>query len=628
MRLEIRTLRLLVVVLSGLIALPQIGRAQNDTITLGPAVMTFSALAEKLSIEGRTVQCATGLRGGAVFVCLRNRSWQKAQSLLGAGLDVRFHTVEGHPNTWLLERDPAVAARETRWRRQFAEYVRDQALKEAAPAAPYLRQSFNQVLEQAISLKIEVEKIRRIDPDLKEPASQELVRRYYYVEGIYADPVGWVCAFFARRVTTEQVLAALSGEQPVQPVDSHQFVNGRAAVSTLTSYLDGLTQTETVTDREAIRADIARFSSNDFRIGFRHRFLLEKMVFRSVAIDGAAREVGRDSLQDSRDVDVELATPELYGMLGVEAAAFEKEARARSANFMAKEPAKQEFDINRTSETTSLSQVVEAWSRQTHGEAVMELAPYREYILLPPRDIIFKNGDVIPAVLRTSLAKFYAARKDIYNDVWACDEQDGVLFVRSQLSFLDRARPLPMGSLLKLEANCTITPDETSGFMTALPLDALVKFHRSIDSSQAAAMDLGETYRGLDIASVVEARPLLLLLGSLSPGNLASVTAQLAKTGKVQIPLTAFAPSRLVDLATELKAHQLNDIGPTDISYRGALLPDFTALLRGWSLTIRWIKRRGASDGLSLSMTIPASKPGGTPENVCEVTIPGLRIGR
>src|SRR5205823_678703 len=87
--------------------------------TIGPGVFTFPEIARQLSVDGRVVRIHPGLENSAALVYLKERPWSKARALLSAGLDLRFRPVQGHEKRWEMDRDPVVAEREARWRREL-----------------------------------------------------------------------------------------------------------------------------------------------------------------------------------------------------------------------------------------------------------------------------------------------------------------------------------------------------------------------------------------------------------------------------------------------------------------------------------------------------------------------------
>ncbi|MFN3689302.1 MAG: hypothetical protein ACK4UU_00070 [Fimbriimonadales bacterium] len=84
---------------------------------------SFAEIAQRMSVEGRRVECARDLQQRLAVIHLKARSWQQARALLESALDVRFRKISDAENRWILERDPEVARKERRWREQFAAYI-------------------------------------------------------------------------------------------------------------------------------------------------------------------------------------------------------------------------------------------------------------------------------------------------------------------------------------------------------------------------------------------------------------------------------------------------------------------------------------------------------------------------
>jgi hypothetical protein len=88
---------------------------------------SYPEIAQRLSVEGRTVKCAPNLQQCVALVHLKPRPWEEVVKLLSSGLEVRLRKTD--ENRWVLERDPQVVAREQRWRQQFRAYLVKEALQ-------------------------------------------------------------------------------------------------------------------------------------------------------------------------------------------------------------------------------------------------------------------------------------------------------------------------------------------------------------------------------------------------------------------------------------------------------------------------------------------------------------------
>ncbi|MFN7016899.1 MAG: hypothetical protein ACK4P5_07040 [Fimbriimonadales bacterium] len=84
---------------------------------------SFAEIAQRMSVEGRTVECARDLQQRLAVIHLKPRSWQQTRELLESALDVRFRKISDAENRWVLERNPEVVRKERRWREQLATYI-------------------------------------------------------------------------------------------------------------------------------------------------------------------------------------------------------------------------------------------------------------------------------------------------------------------------------------------------------------------------------------------------------------------------------------------------------------------------------------------------------------------------
>lgn len=84
---------------------------------------SFAEIAQRMSVEGRKVDCARDLQQRLALIHLKSRGWQQMRELLETALDVRFRKISDAENRWLLERDPETMRKERRWREQLAAYV-------------------------------------------------------------------------------------------------------------------------------------------------------------------------------------------------------------------------------------------------------------------------------------------------------------------------------------------------------------------------------------------------------------------------------------------------------------------------------------------------------------------------
>lgn len=84
---------------------------------------SFEEIAQRMSVEGRQVDCARELRQRLALIHLKPRDWRQAREVLESGLDIRFRRTSETENRWILERNPDVMRQEKRWREQLAAYI-------------------------------------------------------------------------------------------------------------------------------------------------------------------------------------------------------------------------------------------------------------------------------------------------------------------------------------------------------------------------------------------------------------------------------------------------------------------------------------------------------------------------
>jgi hypothetical protein len=84
---------------------------------------SFAEIAQRMSVDGRRIECARDLRQRLALIHLKPRSWQQTRELLEKALDVRFRKISDAENRWVLERDPEVVRVERQRRERLASYL-------------------------------------------------------------------------------------------------------------------------------------------------------------------------------------------------------------------------------------------------------------------------------------------------------------------------------------------------------------------------------------------------------------------------------------------------------------------------------------------------------------------------
>jgi hypothetical protein len=122
---------------------------------------SFAEIAQRMSIEGRRIECARDLRQRLALIHLKPRSWQQTRELLEKALDVRFRKISDAENRWILERDPEVVRMERQRRERLASYLDKEGFAELR-----LIQIF---LDKTIPPEKALEMAQALDPEFAVP---------------------------------------------------------------------------------------------------------------------------------------------------------------------------------------------------------------------------------------------------------------------------------------------------------------------------------------------------------------------------------------------------------------------------------------------------------------------------
>jgi hypothetical protein len=122
---------------------------------------SFAEIAQRMSVDGRRIECARDLSQRLALIHLKPRSWQQTRELLEKALDVRFRKISDAENRWVLERDPEVVRVERQRRERLANYLDKEGFAE-----PRLIQIF---LDKSISPEKALEMAQELDPELTVP---------------------------------------------------------------------------------------------------------------------------------------------------------------------------------------------------------------------------------------------------------------------------------------------------------------------------------------------------------------------------------------------------------------------------------------------------------------------------
>jgi hypothetical protein len=84
---------------------------------------SFAEIAQRMSVDGRRIECARDLSQRLALIHLKPRPWQQTRELLEKALDVRFRKISDAENRWVLERDPEVVRVERQRRERLASHL-------------------------------------------------------------------------------------------------------------------------------------------------------------------------------------------------------------------------------------------------------------------------------------------------------------------------------------------------------------------------------------------------------------------------------------------------------------------------------------------------------------------------
>ena len=125
---------------------------------------SFAEIAQRMSIEGRRIECARDLRQRLALIHLKPRSWQQTRELLEKALDVRFRKISDAENRWILERNPEVVRVERQRRERLANSLDKEGFAELR-----LIQIF---LDKTIPPEKALEMAQELDPEFAVPEEE------------------------------------------------------------------------------------------------------------------------------------------------------------------------------------------------------------------------------------------------------------------------------------------------------------------------------------------------------------------------------------------------------------------------------------------------------------------------
>jgi len=596
--------------------------AQNKPITIGPTVISFPELARKLSVDGRTVVCASGLRESAAVISLKKRSWTETQELLGSGLDIRFSIKPESPNTWFMERDPAITEKDARLLHGLALLAKQKIGLEIGPYVKHLDEPIHLRLQRMLALQHELAQREKQNPKRSDEATKQMREELAeYSED--SDPFTAVAARIGYRFSGAAYDSAMRPPLAFQRVDIHRIADVKMISLIMIGELSREERDAPIPDEngEVIVGD--DFGADVFKQILKDVAAGDIAVFNRLHFDPAALRMtlqqmyvlaGKYSFREG--VTVQLLDDNGYeGVLthiGDEGRKQFESDHYKTKEWAKTAPAKRIFDLPTGLQVTSLSQAIEGWAKDG-SEVIMELAEYREE--LNGMEVSSDRTSDTQPLKSISLAQIVNSERLAIP--WSFTEHKGVLLVRNPMSFLDHLQPIPLAALLRLEAE--VTP-KTGGPRVGwdLRLSEIVGFQQSVSPAHNAALGLsGGLYRGVPIRVLSEAR-FATILRRLTPRQLEVLELQLEAKGEAWVPMSMFAPRDLLELTASLRAQALSQ--ETDDGFDLIFTPEFDRVLATSTLKLT------RSDRELLITLVRPIKEKGEPDNITSVAIAaGLR---
>jgi hypothetical protein len=495
-----------------LLMMPVRSRAQEPEVKLGPGLMTFGQLAEKLSIPGSKVECLRALRDRAAFVYLKKRPWSQAVSILSAGLDLKI--AEDQPKVWVMQRDPEVRHREQRWFDRWTSNMHAELREKLKPFAPYRgAAAFRKVKTQLDAWHLELRTLRDTDPKLESARAQELIRLIQPLHML--DEAGyWMTAELFRMGT--------ASSQTVREAASRGAVIRAAPVATLfgdVSWLQDRRERKPVGPESDLALWSLELDSRDLNV--KTRIFLVGPSGKVSEFYGARAQAQLGTVTDLFRPERSAGGPVRWPGLGADAVAWLDKERGATHLSLREEISTKSFTLRGDRRITSVSQVIEAWSRELDRETVMELWPVREDLHLPS---ILTRVELAPDK-QTSLAALFSEPQTAETTpdkdgahVWSLRREQEVLLVKNRLAFADRKREYPMAAFLALEKRVISGMYRDSHLVDTMGVEDIADYCKATTADQSGAWaQAGITgmYRGISTRNFARAHAGLALWEAL-----------------------------------------------------------------------------------------------------------------
>lgn len=176
---------------------------------------SFAEIAERMSVDGRRVECARDLSQRLALIHLKPRSWQQVRELLEKGLDVRLRKISDAENRWILERDPETVRLERQRRERLAAYLDKEISKDL------------RMMQILLDKSIPPEKALKMVAELSsgnQPSEVELQRALPFVKMVREMPFEAALRSWRSHKRLAQLLAQRPDENTPPPALTEQML--------------------------------------------------------------------------------------------------------------------------------------------------------------------------------------------------------------------------------------------------------------------------------------------------------------------------------------------------------------------------------------------------------------------
>lgn len=599
--------------------------AASTPLTLGPDVLTFPEIAQKLSVGGHKVTCAPALEQYAAYVYVKNRAWDKASRLLQQGLQIQMRPGKDDPNSFTMEWDSDTRRRERAWLSRFAGNLAQFLQEQVAVRAGYLKLPPETLKQQYESANAEIGEYEKNDPSVKNAPLRirQLIKQSHDM------------TYVASENSIEQRLDLAWAQNNLPSVGDVLEMVRRGSVyhiqditqvppPLLSSIMTKHYPPEPGIKRPDIRYLVGawKLGSSALGVGIHTYMALSSLNGFGTSLHSAIEAYVPPNVQDEKPLlqFVFAGVPEdadehRFNGLGKPALQW-LQAEQKQTRATLKETRLQDvplFDLN--DGRGDQSRRLETWSRKSDTEVIIVLWPQREA--------------VSPRAPRPQPAA--DAGSDTYDPAspWMLHKTEGVLCIRNAMAFLDRERVLPTAALIQYmrsepSALAIATPtSKTEPAKTEPAAPAVSAYEKLRDYCKAAAntpvpfwqYPSGLSYyRDLNASLLDQTIGAMFLWERLPPKERTALLEQARKapanTGNsASMPLTHFNPRDRAKLARILQGWGME--------YAQSSLPGFADALSGCMLSAR-VLSTGANKPYLVRLAVNSSEEAPMPVWGCE----------